>query len=407
MNVSIWNHDTLLRHEAPRARPIPAWGEAPCTPAQEFRGLKARPIPTSIPKVLLVYIHAILLQKCTQLILKRLLAMMHFLPIGVRNQRIQIRRPYGKYAIPTLPCKLHDPLRLQPSGRRRFQCLNQIRNCHGSVQTNRKVDMIGDSPDAIALASGAADSCRQIRLQIRTYRLIQRRCPTPRAEHDIGKGQRHRTDYRSGLQPSSQITGFRSWGLAPCWYSVAPLVLRFSSRKKLLASTTFQAFCIILLLAGGLSGCKTASRPSTVQMVQYPPRTTTPPPTFKVFHQDAAGITLVTAEDATDEQIDALIWQLRDAAHAHTFDQLHISQKLVDARDPYAWFHIYRGAKCAAEKYAPGAPPCGSSYHAAGDYTFGGFTQHDHDEGVLLKDEEHQTELWNPDAPYAATGTHP
>jgi hypothetical protein len=125
-----------------------------------------------------------------------------------------------------------------------------------------------------------------------------------------------------------------------------------------------------------------------------------PPPAFKVFHHDASSITLVTKEDATDAEIESLIWELRDAAHAHTFDKLKISQKLVDDRDHKIWFHIYRGSKCASEKYADGPPPCGGSYHAAGDYTFGSYTSPEADNGALLHGEDHETELWDPDAAY-------
>jgi hypothetical protein len=135
-------------------------------------------------------------------------------------------------------------------------------------------------------------------------------------------------------------------------------------------------------------------------MALYPPRPTVPPPAFKVFHHDASSITLVTKDDATDDEIESLIWELRDAAHAHTFDKLKISQKLVDDRDHKIWFHIYRGSKCASEKYASGPPPCGGSYHAAGDYTFGSYTSPEADNGALLHGEDHETELWDPDAPY-------
>jgi hypothetical protein len=39
----------------------------------------------------------------------------------------------------------------------------------------------------------------------------------------------HRGDYRSGLQPSNRFY-LRTWGYAPCWYSVAPSALhRFSN----------------------------------------------------------------------------------------------------------------------------------------------------------------------------------
>ncbi len=70
------------------------------------------------------------------------------------------------------------------------------------------------------------------------------------------------------------------------------------------------------------------------------------------------------------------------------------------------WFHIYRGPKCADEKYTDGKLPCGGSYHASGDYTFGGGPTHQWDDGALLHHtptgEDHLTELWNPNAPYVA-----
>jgi hypothetical protein len=162
-----------------------------------------------------------------------------------------------------------------------------------------------------------------------------------------------------------------------------------------------------------VAGCKsTPPRNAAVatphpQAALYPPRPTVPPSAFKVFHHDASSITLVTKEDATDDEIESLIWELRDAAHAHAFDQLKIPQKLVDNRDHKIWFHIYRGSKCASEKYASGPPPCGGSYHAAGDYTFGSYTSPEADNGALLHGEDHETELWDPDAPYKATPPNP
>jgi hypothetical protein len=153
-------------------------------------------------------------------------------------------------------------------------------------------------------------------------------------------------------------------------------------------------------------GCnsKPAPKPITAAATtQFPARPTTPPPPFKLFHQTPEGsFTLVTTPTATDAEIEAIVWQLRDAAHTHTFDKLGIPQKVVDARDPMVWFHIYRGPRCAPEKYADGKLPCGGSYHASGDYTFGGGPNHQWDDGVLLHDEDHLTELWNPNAPYVA-----
>jgi hypothetical protein len=136
----------------------------------------------------------------------------------------------------------------------------------------------------------------------------------------------------------------------------------------------------------------------TMQLPQYPPHPATPPPPFKLFHQTADSLTLVTKDTATDDEIEAIVWELHDAAHAHTFDALHIPQAFIDKRAPIVFIHIYRGTKCAAEKYAAGNPPCGGNYHAAGDYTLGSFKDPNRDDGILLHDENHQVELWNPDA---------
>lgn len=131
--------------------------------------------------------------------------------------------------------------------------------------------------------------------------------------------------------------------------------------------------------------------------IRYPARPSTSPPLFKAFHTTDNSITLVTDANATDDQVAAILWQLHDAAHNHTFAALYIPQQLVDKRDPMVWFHIYRGPKCASEKYTTGALPCGPSYHAAGDYTLGSFSNKDRDDAVLLHGDK-QTELWNPDA---------
>ena len=163
-----------------------------------------------------------------------------------------------------------------------------------------------------------------------------------------------------------------------------------------------------IAVACAVAGCKSAPAPGpgtiTVEMqssssIVYPARPSVGTPAFKVFHHDASSITLVTKENATDAEIESLIWELHDAARAHTFDKLKIDQKWVDARSPMVWFHIYRGSKCASEKYAAGAPPCGGSYHAAGDYTLGGYTNRDRDDGVLLQGDGRETQLWNPDSP--------
>jgi hypothetical protein len=171
---------------------------------------------------------------------------------------------------------------------------------------------------------------------------------------------------------------------------------------------TVRIAVAMLCVASFVLGCKSTPVPEATNAspskpaATYPARPSVQPPAFKVFHQTDSSITLVTDEHASDEQIKAILWQLRDAAHAHTFTVLHIDQKAVDKRDPIMWFHLYRGSKCASEKYTSGALPCGGAYHASGDYILGSFANKDHDDGALLKDEDHETHLWNPDAPYTA-----
>jgi hypothetical protein len=175
-----------------------------------------------------------------------------------------------------------------------------------------------------------------------------------------------------------------------------------SLRKIVIAAAT---------LGTALCGCKSAPAPTpasarpTTTTSTYPPRPTIAPPPFGVFHTTDNSITLVTSENATDDQIAAILYQLHDAARNHTFDALHFPQQVqqvIDKRDPMIWFHIYRGPKCASEKYTSGKLPCGASYHAAGDFTYGGFTDHEHTDGVLLHNTNTQgdgaeTPLWNPD----------
>ena len=155
---------------------------------------------------------------------------------------------------------------------------------------------------------------------------------------------------------------------------------------------------LVLLLLGCNSAPTTA--PKTDASAVAAPAPTTPRPTatpapFKLFHYYNSSFTLTTPDNATDDEIAALVWQLRDATRTHTLDKLHLSQKDVDAGTT-TWFHIYRGTKCASEKYTEGKLPCGASYHATGDYTY---SKRVWDKGILLHDEK-ETELWNPDAPY-------
>lgn len=163
------------------------------------------------------------------------------------------------------------------------------------------------------------------------------------------------------------------------------------------------------LLVCGLAGCKqSAPTPAPAashearEVVAEFMRPSVAPPAFKVAHQSPLSFSLVVKENATNDEVSSVIWQLRDAAHAHSFDKLKISQKAVDARNPNIAFYVYRGAKCANEKYAEGKPPCGPSDHSAGSYTFGGYRNKDWDSGQVVTADGKSKQLWNPDAPYSA-----
>lgn len=377
-------------HKAPKARPIPARGEAPCLVTVENRGLKARLI--SIPQMLIVGVQSILPQERTQLITKRMLAMMRYLSVDVSQQRIKIGRPNGERPITDLPGEIRNSLCLQPSRRGGLQLFHQLRDGLFLAHSNRKMHMIGNAPGTIAFASSFSCDRREVRKQIGTNVVVEQRQSLFGAEDHMNHYERkrswHSENYRSGLPPSKRMTP-RSRGFAPRWYSVAPLAL-------------------VIVAVSLMSGCKPAPKPirehwgTADTKSTYPPRPTIAPPAFHVFQITDNSITLVTSDNATDDQIAAILWQLHDAAHNHTFDQLHIGQKSVDKRDPIIWFHIYRGPRCADEKYTTGKLPCGPSYHAAGDFTYGGFTNRDHTEGALLhnsnaKGDGPATALWNAD----------
>ena len=156
-----------------------------------------------------------------------------------------------------------------------------------------------------------------------------------------------------------------------------------------------------MLTATALAGCNNSTatpQPArTAEVYHFPERPAVTPPAFKVAHQDNDTYTLVTKADATDDEMEAIVWALRDAARGHGLDALHLSQKFVDARKPTVWFHVYRGAKCASEKYTKGPLPCEAAYHGAGDYTLGSYTNAAWDSGVLNHADGSMTQLWDSD----------
>jgi len=237
------------------------------------------------------------------------------------------------------------------------------------------MNMIGNPTHTETFAFVVPHNRRKISIELRTNSLIQNGHTIFSTEHNMHKKEAQRSchgeNYRSDLR-SSAFAGNRSWGFAPRWHSVA-----------------LPTLMLVLL-----TGCTTQN--PTPATTHYASRPTTPPPPFKLFHQSPDTLTLTTTPDASNTQIAALIYQLRDAANTHTFDSIHLPQSLIDARAPIIWFHIYRGPKCASEKYAAKLP-CGPSYHAAGEFTLGSFHDPNRTDGELNLDENHSTPLWNPD----------
>ena len=182
------------------------------------------------------------------------------------------------------------------------------------------------------------------------------------------------------------------------------------SRQATPLASSLMAVLVVFVLPLMFAGCH-ASRPTVMArptggkaVTSYPPRPSVAAPPVKLFHQDNDTLTLTTKPDATDAEIAAILWEFRDAARDRSFDALHLPQKFIDARKPIVWFHVYRGARCASEKYTKGPLPCEASYHGAGDFTLGDYKNPQWNEGVLRHADDTETRLWDPDAPY--TGVH-
>ena len=82
---------------------------------------------------------------------------------------------------------------------------------------------------------------------------------------------------------------------------------------------------LLLLALASTFGCNSAPKQPTLSTLpkgatvsNMTIRPTVPPPPFKLFHQSPTTLTLVTKENASDEDVEAILWQLRDAAHARS-----------------------------------------------------------------------------------------
>lgn len=314
------------------------------------------------------------------------LAVTFFLRTDLPNQRTPIGRADRKRTVPSLPRKLAHAVFFRPSRRVRLQLRDHLSKSLGSVQPHRQVHMVRHSPDPKAVALPVPQNRRRTGVQSISEGRVNQRPATSRIEHEMNRNEAqrlgHGRHYESCIQPSL-LRRLRNLTLAP----------------QAGISRAFSASILGLSLLPG-TGCKSSKpAPTTIAAASpYPPRPTTASADFTVFHQDNNTYILVTKPTTTDRELGALIWQLRDAAQAHTFDALHLSQQFIDARHPKIFFHLYRGAKCASETYGKLPYPCGASYHGSGDFSVGGFSNPSATDGSLVAPDGAVTHLWNADA---------
>ncbi len=339
----------------------------------------------------------ILLKKSPHLFLKIASAVMRLLSFNVTNYRAHIGGTYRKSRIASLPSESTDTFHFEPFRRRDLRFLDQLRKTCRRVQPHREMHMICDAARSETFALLVANDGRKIGEQLCTNGIGEQRTAIFRAEDDMNECEaeslRHAADYKSGLQPLFHSSAL-SWGVAPGWFKSAPPAL---------ALALFAVCCL---------GCKNSQLPAkssssaAAETYHFAPRPTVAPPAFKVFHQDDDTYTLVTRANATDDEVEAILWQFRDAARAHSFDSLHLSQKFVDTRKPSIWFHVYRGPKCAGEKFAKGEYPCGAKYNGAGDFTLGAYNNPGWNQGVLHHPDGSESQLWDSEAPDTGNTSH-
>jgi hypothetical protein len=293
--------------KAPRARSIPAWGEAPGMHGHGYKGLKARPIGSAelyrsgfqpsglvstgswgyapcwysvaplalidslIPNVAFINFDAVLLEKCAEFVLEVMFAVMGFLGIDVMEQRLAIGRADRKGGIASLPSKLWHTLGLHPSGGRRFQFRHKFRNVLRSGETNRDVNVIDHAAHTVTFAVGVTDDSSEIGVEVELDGRGHQRAAVFGAEDDMDQDEAqrlgHGENYKSGLQPEARYPS-RTWGCAPGWYSVAPLALRSVVQGSVAPSFVALRFVTLMVVAVSVLasiGCN--AKPATAPVV--------------------------------------------------------------------------------------------------------------------------------------------
>jgi hypothetical protein len=131
--------------------------------------------------------------------------MVRLLLVDVTEQRADIRWANRKQTIATLPREVINPLLLHPNGGARFDLRNNLGRRSRRRQSQRKMDVVGNSTDPEAFAIQLACGPRKIGMQCRFDSIVDQRGTMFRAEDDMHQietqGLRHGSDYMSGLQP--------------------------------------------------------------------------------------------------------------------------------------------------------------------------------------------------------------
>jgi hypothetical protein len=152
----------------------------------------------------------VLLKKRPHLVLKITLRVMRGLLLDIRNEGADICGTNREQTIPTLPRETRNTLALHPSRRARLNLRHDLCRRACRRQSQRKMNVIGDTTNAKAFATKRACCTREIGVKL-VHQLGPDQRQTPlRAEHHMHqvKAQclRHGTNYMSGLQPSHSPT---------------------------------------------------------------------------------------------------------------------------------------------------------------------------------------------------------
>ncbi len=110
---------------------------------------------------------------------------------------------------------------------------------------------------------------------------------------------------------------------------------------------------------------------------------TTPPPAFRLYRFKfdekigASIISYVAPPNTTDDQIKSLVWLFREKVRSQKFRDISINQPTSSNFGKRGYLQgilsIYRGEKCAGEKFSDAEGPCGDGDHDAAYYQWGVF----------------------------------